>query len=69
MKRSARELIRIRLIADVNRVEELAGQLVETLERNRCEVLEWTNPYPCRSPEETKARVYISAVQKNQREE
>lgn len=69
MKRSAKDLIRIRLIADANRVEELAGQMVETLERNGCEVLEWTNPYPCRAPEETKGRVYIAAVQKNQREE
>lgn len=61
---SATNLVKIRLIAEGERVEELAGRITKTLEEAGCEVIEWTSPYPCRAPDENKSRVYISAVRK-----
>ncbi len=59
-----RGLVKVRLIADDSRVEALAEKVVRTLEEDGLEVIEWTSPYPMRPPEESKSRVYISAVRK-----
>jgi len=55
-------LVKIRLIAGEERVDEMAERVVKSLEGAGYEVIEWTKPYPCRPPEADKLRVYISAV-------
>lgn len=61
---SARNLVKIRVIAEGERVNELAERITKTLEEAGCEVIEWTNPYPCREPDLNKSRVYLTAVRK-----
>lgn len=61
-------LVKVRVIAAHNLVEDLAEKIAETLESNGYEVIEYTQRYPLRSPEEFRSRVFVAAVPKGNEE-
>jgi hypothetical protein len=65
---SSKNLIRIRLVAEAGSVQHLAGEIVNLLEKNHYEVMEWSSPYPCDAPDGDKKRVYLTAVKKGANE-
>lgn len=54
-------LVKVRVLAATDNVDEVAGYISDVLENNGYSVFEWTKPYPCQPPEEDKFKVFISA--------
>lgn len=57
-------LIRVRVMAPHDEVEDWAGKMVDALESNGCEVIEWTRPYRNNPPEDDKSKIFLTAIRK-----
>lgn len=67
MKRgSSSRMIRIRLIGAPLVVEELAQKTAVFLIKEGYEMLEFTDPKPCKAPDEDKDAVYMQALKKGE---
>jgi hypothetical protein len=55
-------MIRVRVIAVTEEVDEVAKGFVESLEKSGHMILEWTMPKPRRAPELGKSAIYVTAV-------
>jgi hypothetical protein len=55
------KLVRIRLVGREDLIAPMAAKLVGDLEKEGMLVLEWSQAFPCRYPEEDKSRIHISA--------
>lgn len=56
----ASELIKIRVWAASNKVENAADLVVESMEEKGFSLLEKSSPYICRPPKQSESRIYLS---------
>jgi hypothetical protein len=66
MAGTATRMVKIRLTASDEDVQDIAARIAEDLEGEGYELIEWTASYPCRPPDEDKSRVYLTALPKAQ---
>jgi hypothetical protein len=59
-------LIRIRVIAADELLQEVAQKISDALEAQGFEMLEWSDTYPCNGPDLDKSRLYLMAKAKTE---
>ncbi|WP_414574262.1 hypothetical protein [Nostoc sp. CCY 9925] len=58
--KEATKLIRVRVWANKDKVEDAAELFIESIEGMGLKLLEKSNPYPCRPPNQLESRVYLT---------
>ena len=58
--KEASGLIRIRVMAETDKVSEVAQHLIESCSDMGLRLVEESKPYPCRPPLQNESRVYLS---------
>lgn len=54
--------VKLRVVASEENVKRVAEVLVDALENEGFQVIEWSQAYECREPDEDKKRVYVTAL-------
>jgi hypothetical protein len=58
--REASNLIRIRVMASADKVSELAQHFIEASSDMELRLIEQSQPYPCRPPNQNESRIYLT---------
>ena len=59
----ASEVLRIRVWAAAEKVEQLAEIAIESMQQYGLKLIERSNPYPCRPPKQADSRIYLSFIE------
>jgi hypothetical protein len=65
---AATKTIYIRVMTGKERVEQAAEAIAEALEQYGLELIEKSEPYPCRPPKQNDARVYLQFIDRDDEE-
>lgn len=55
-------MVKVRVITDTDDAQRVSERVVQALEEEGFQVIEWTEPIPCKPPDEDKSRVYLTAL-------
>lgn len=55
-------VVKVRVMGDPKNAEAVAGKIVDALETEGYQVIEWTKPHSCQAPDESKSKVFITAL-------
>lgn len=64
IRKSSKNTVHVRIMAQAEAVEAIAEQVGQALENAGYEMVESSEPYPCRTPQEDQSRVYLTLLKR-----